>query len=162
VESAPVEADTFTASINKRKGFIGAVFGIILFGAICYGIVHLLPGISALSNLKTTAVEKILTATVNELNKQCPVMVDQYTRLDKVEVLPGTVMQYDYTLVTLAKTEVNADTIRKIMEPKIIDNVKTSPQMKPYRDLKATLIYDYRDKNGESLLRISVSPEMYE
>jgi hypothetical protein len=124
--------------------------------------VHLLPGISALSNLKTTAVEKILTATVNELNKQCPVMVDQYTRLDKVEVLPGTVMQYDYTLVTLAKTEVNADTIRKIMEPKIIDNVKTSPQMKPYRDLKATLIYDYRDKNGESLLRISVSPEMYE
>jgi hypothetical protein len=71
-------------------------------------------------------------------------------------------MQYDYTLVTLAKTEVNADTIRKIMEPKIIDNVKTSPQMKPYRDLKATLIYDYRDKNGESLLRISVSPEMYE
>ena len=89
-------------------------------------------------------------------------MVDQYTRLDKVEVLPGTVMQYDYTLVTLAKTEVNADTIRKIMEPKIIENVRSSPQMKPFRDLKATFIYDYHDKNGESLLRISVSPEMYE
>jgi hypothetical protein len=88
-------------------------------------------------------------------------MVDQDTRLDNAVALPGNVFQYNYTLVNLEKSEVNIDTVKKYIEPGIINNVKTSPDLKAYRDNKVTMAYYYKDKNGVFVLKISVTPDMY-
>lgn len=88
-------------------------------------------------------------------------MVDQNTRLDNVAAFPNNIFQYNYTLVNLEKSEVNIDTVKKYLEPNIINNVKTNPDLKPYRDNKVTMAYNYRDKNGVFVLKIEVTPEMY-
>ncbi len=98
----------------------------------------------------------------NELNKTCPIMVDQYTRLDNALVLSKNVFQYNYTIVSNEKSEINLDTAKKYIEPSIINNAKTNPEMKVFRDHKTTLIYSYKDKNGVFVWKLSITPDMYE
>jgi len=88
-------------------------------------------------------------------------MIDQYTRLDNAMALPNNSFQYNYTLINIDKSEVNLDTVKKYIEPNIINNVKTNPDLKIYRENKTTMIYNYRDKNGIFVVRIAVTPEMY-
>jgi len=42
-----------------------------------------------------------------------------------------------------------------------INNVKTNPDLKIYRDNKVTMAYNYKDKNGIFVLKISVTPGLY-
>ena len=97
-----------------------------------------------------------------EANKSCPITIDQYTRLDHVKALPDKVLQYDYTLIGITKAQVNPDALKENIESKIVDNIKTNPQMQIFRMNKATFVYNYRDKNGETILKISITPDMYE
>lgn len=89
-------------------------------------------------------------------------MVDQYTRLDNAVALPDNAFQYNYTLVDIIQSEVNLDTVRKYIEPGIINNVKTNPDLKIYRDNKTTMVYYYKDKNGVFVFKLAVTPKMYE
>ena len=88
-------------------------------------------------------------------------MIDQYTRLDNTVAFPNKSFQYNYTLINMDKSEVNLDTVKKYIEPGIINNVKTNPDLKIYRENNTTMIYNYRDKNGVFVLKIAVTPEMY-
>ena len=108
------------------------------------------------------AFDKVMMAAASEINKTCPIMVDQVTRLDNAIALPENSLQYNYTLVNIESTEVNPDTVKKYIEPGIINLVKSSPDMKIYRDNKTTIIYNYRDKNGVFILKLVVTPEMYQ
>jgi hypothetical protein len=65
-------------------------------------------------------------------------------------------------LINTELSEINQDTVKKYLFPEIINNVKTSPEMKVYRDLKTTFIYSYRDKNGLAILKFPVTPDMYQ
>ena len=106
--------------------------------------------------------EKELQQASSDLNKTCPTLIDKETRLDNTAVLPGSVFQYNYTMVNIVKDSVNVDEVQKIMEPSLINSVKTNPDLKIYRDNKVTLAYNYKDKNGVFVLKISVTPEKYE
>ena len=46
--------------------------------------------------------------------------------------------------------------------PGILQNAKTNPGMKLFRDNRVTLNYYYSDKNGEYVTEYIVKPEMYE
>jgi hypothetical protein len=94
---------------------------------------------------KQPSFNKEMMQVASELNKTCPIMVDDQTRLDNAVALPGNSFQYNYTLINLTKSEVNIDTIKKYLEPSIINNVRTNPGLKIYRDNKVTMIYYYKD-----------------
>jgi hypothetical protein len=47
------------------------------------------------------------------------------------------------------------------MEPTILNGVKTSPDLKDYRDHKVTMAYNYVDKNGAFVFKILISPDKY-
>lgn len=138
---------------NNRNKIIGTVVGIVVFGLSYLAVQQLF--------FKPVSLDKAMMEAASELNKTCPIMVDQDTRLDNAVALPGNIFQYNYTLVNLYKSEVNIDTVKKYFEPGIINNVKTNPDLKVYRDNKVTMAYYYKDKNGEFVLRISVTPDMY-
>lgn len=138
------------AGNKKIKTLAGAIVGI----AVMYGIQQFF--------FKPPSIDKMMMEAASEINKTCPFMVDQYTRFDNAVALPNKSFQYNYTLVDIEKSEVNFDTVKKYIEPGIINNVKTSPELKIYRDNKTTFIYYYRDKNGVFVFKLNVTPEMYE
>ena len=57
-----------------------------------------------------------MMAAASELNKSCPMMVDQDTRLDNAIALPENVFQYNYTLVNLTKDELDLEKFTAYME----------------------------------------------
>ena len=135
---------------NKGKT-IGTIVGIIFFALAYYGTQQLLKK-DLESELKSAALE---------LNKQTPMKIDQYTRLDSASTIGKTNFIYYYTLIEIEKTEVNTDTVNKYIRPNIIENIKNSPELKIYRDNNITMDYKYYDKNGKFAAEISVTPELY-
>lgn len=141
-----------TEKKGKGKKVIGAVAGIIAFG-ISYVVVQQL--------FFKKSYDKALHEAAAEVNKSCPVVLDQETRLDSAVVLPENIFQYNYTLIHKSKDLLNSDTVKKYLEPGIVSAVKTSPALKKFRDNKTTLAYHYSDSTGASLAEIRVTPEMY-
>lgn len=99
--------------------------------------------------------------SASEINKSCPIMVDQFTRLDNAIAMPDNVFQYNYTIVNHEKSEVNLDTAKKYILPRLVNNVKTSPEMKFARDNHLTMSYKYSDKNGVFVVKYTITPDMY-
>ncbi|RZJ31763.1 MAG: hypothetical protein EOO48_01080 [Flavobacterium sp.] len=107
------------------------------------------------------SVDKKLAQTASEMNKTLPMNIDRFTRLDNVVSLPGKVFQYNYTILENTKAEVNLDTAKKYIVPPLLNNVKSSPDMKPLRDEDVIFNYNYRDKNGVFVVKYSFTPDMY-
>lgn len=110
----------------------------------------------------SASVDKNLMKVASQINESCPFMVDSETRLDNAVVLPKKVFQYYYTLVNVDKNEVDPSEMKKGVEPRIANMVKTNPDMKAMRDLDVTFKYSYKDKNGSFLFDITISPTQYQ
>ncbi|MBA6154289.1 hypothetical protein [Gelidibacter maritimus] len=136
---------------TKKGKIIGIIVGIIAF-AISFYVVQ---------QFFKSDLELELKKVVTEMNKQGPKQIDQFTRLDSVSSLGKTNLIYYYTLIDMAKSEVNLDTVNKYVRPEIIENIKNSPELKIYRDNNITLDYKYYDRNGDFVLDIAVTPELY-
>jgi len=129
----------------------------IIFGIVVVVVIYILQQVF----FKTPSFDKVMMETASEINKNCPIMVDQETRLDNVIALPNNVYQYNYTLINRIKDSLNVEDIQNYFEPKILNNVKTDPALEIFRKNKKTMAFHYRDKNGEFILNISITPEKY-
>ena len=131
------------------KTFIGFIIGFVIMFFVTQSIFK-------------PSIDKQLVEFANEFNKTCPMNIDEYTTLKNIVALPNKTVQYNYVLVGITKAEVKMDTVKKYIFPGILQNVKTNPGMKFFRDNKVTLNYYYSDKNGEYVTEYIVKPEMYE
>lgn len=160
-ELPKIEIENIDDNVNQKptkrtegnKKLIGSILGIIFFGLSYFLIQQFF--------FKPPSFDKVMMTAASELNKTCPIMVDQYTRLDNAIALPDNSFQYNYTLINMDKSEVSVDTAKKYLLPNIINNVKTNPDLKIYRDNKTTMIYNYKDKNGVFIVKFSITPDMY-
>nr|WP_297912547.1 hypothetical protein [uncultured Allomuricauda sp.] len=136
---------------SKKGKMIGTIVGMIAFALSFYGV----------QQLFKTDLEAELENVALELNKQTPMKIDEYSRLDSASSKGKTNFIYHYTLLGMEKSEVHLDTVNKYIRPSIIENVKTIPELKFYRDNKITMDYKYYDKNGVFVTKNSVTPELY-
>lgn len=137
----------------RRKKTLEFIVGAIFFGISYFAVQQLF--------FKAPSIDKILMNTASEINKTCPAMVDEYTRLDNALALPNSTFQYNYSIINHDKTEINLDTAKKYIEPVLLNRVKTDPDLKYFRDNDVILVYNYRDKNGAFVVKYSVTPDMY-
>lgn len=138
---------------DGRKKTLGLIVGVIAF-ALSYFLVQEL-------FFKMPSLDKAMMEVASEINKTCPIMVDSETRLDNAISLPKNIFQYNYTLVNMEKASTDTVEMRAFLEPTIVNFVKTNPQMKFQRDQETTINYYYKDKEGNFLITISVTPEKY-
>jgi hypothetical protein len=105
--------------------------------------------------------DKVMMKAASEINKSCPIMVDQNTRLDNTVALSGNTLQYNYTLVSWIKDSIDIAAFNDYMFPMILNNIKTNPDLKVCRDKKTTMTYSYKDMNGEFISKISITADQY-
>ena len=139
-------------SKNKKKT-ISATVGLVVGVGVAILIQQLV--------FKTPSFDKAMMQAASELNKSCPVMVDQETRLDNAVALPDNIFQYNYTLINLEKDSIDLQIFEGYMKPMILNNVKTNPDLQAYRDNKVTMAYNYKDKNGVFITKISITADQY-
>lgn len=138
-------------SLNSKKTIV-IIVGVLAFLLTSYFLKQTV--------FAPPSFDKLLKEAAVEINKDCPMMIDSLTRLDNTEASEGT-FQYNYTLVKAVNGETALDTLWKNLNPSILKTIKTDPEMKVYRENKATLNYIYKDKNGVLLHKYSVTPAMY-
>lgn len=111
---------------------------------------------------KPVSFDQAMMQVASELNRSCPIMVDSETRLDNAIALPDNKFQYNYTLINYTIDEIDIQQLRDNIEPGIINNVKTNPDLKTFREHAVSMVYAYKDKNSEHLLKIEVNSDQYD
>ncbi len=142
-----------TTKKGNSKSLIGIIAGVLFFFVAYFAVQQLF--------FKAPLIDKVLMESANEINKTCPIMLDSETRLDNTMALPDKVFQYTYTLVNWEKSSIDTVELKKLIEPQIINSVKTNPQMKYQRENKITMSFYYKDKNGLYVCCITVTPKQY-
>jgi len=158
LKEIPEQQETQSVS-TKPKGNrkrIRTIAGIVVGVLVMIGIQQFL------FKLQTPTLDKALMHSASEINKSCPIMVDAVTRLDNAIAMPSNSFQYNYTIMSMEKMAVDTLQIKSKLEPQILRLLKTNPQMKDMRDGKVTMIYYYKDKNGDYLFQIAVTHQQYE
>lgn len=72
---------------------------------------------------------------------------------------PGKCLTYCYTLKNVSKSEINPGEVTAKIKPKLLLNYRTSPDMKLFRENRVTLRFMFKDKVGETVTLIEVSPD---
>lgn len=147
------EANQQAKSKFNKKALIQIIVSAIAFGLTYFAVQQFI--------FKPPSYDKIMMQVASELNKNCPIMIDESTRLDNAISLPNNKFMYNYTLVNLTKDEFSLEYFKENVQPRITRTVATNPQMEIYRKHKTTLVYSYKDKNGDFVYEFSVTPEEY-
>ena len=143
-------------SWKKIAGVItGGIVSFVVFYAIGSWIVN--------HYYKQPNIDSQLVKIASDMNRLCPMTIDEFTRLDKGVALPDNVFQYNYTLTEefdrLNITDL--DGVFKFIREASINNLKTAPDSKYFRDHKTTLIFYYRNAKGKFVYKFTVTPDMY-
>ncbi len=97
----------------------------------------------------------------------CPVEVDQMTRLDSLYAKPGKELCYHYTMFNHTIDDINGmvsksqfeTSIRAMLLSVVNAENKNAAQ---FRKFKIVLVAEYYDKNGELYTTVRVGPKEYE
>lgn len=149
-EIAVSEPNNRKSKKGLGKKIVTAIGTVVAFLAGYFGVQQL---------FFSSSYEDMLAKVAEEINVSCPLMVDQETRLDNSMALPNNIFQYNYTMVNLEKSEIDTLAFADNMEPYLTNNLRTSPDMKVFRDHKTTLGYNYKDKNGVFILKLLIKPQ---
>lgn len=150
IENLPLAVKNNT----NRKRIFRSIASVVAFFISYYAIQHFF--------FSPPSFDKLLMQTASELNKTCPIMIDKYTRLDNAMALPDNTFQYNYTIFGIDSLKISLDTLKRRLMPEIINKIKTSPDMKSFRDNKVTIVGNYYNKNHVFAFKISVTPDMYQ
>lgn len=123
----------------------------------------LIPLMLLISCKKEKTIDDELKEAAAGMNKMTPQILNDGIRLDSVSA--GTKMlKYNYTLTEDVKenvTEEEINNFKKEAKEGAINAIKTSADMKDFRDNDVTLKYSYYDKNGRPTADFTVTPAEY-
>ena len=89
-------------------------------------------------------------------------MLDESTRLDRVAAYNGQKLHYYYTIIDNSLSIADKELFDNIMEPTLVNAMKTNPDVKIFRDKKVTMTYTYYNNSGEHLTTIDITPDKYQ
>ncbi len=110
------------------------------------------------SNSGNSVEEKLVQTSMN-LNARLPLNVDSDTRWDTTMPGPGRCLTYCYTLINVSKSEIDPGEVTAKIKPKLLLYYRTNPDMKLFRDNGVTAHYIFKDKLGETVTSIKVTPD---
>jgi len=114
-------------------------------------------------NKEKTIDDELKEAAIS-MNKLTPQILNDGIRLDSVSAEPNKVFKYNYTLTQDVKenvTEEEINTFKKEAKEGAVNAIKTSADMKEFRDNDVTLKYSYYDKNGKPTADFTVTSSEY-
>lgn len=112
---------------------------------------------SSCKEVKVDGLTDLMRLTKKQLDPHLPIEIDDDTRLDSVNIKENT-FEYQYTLVTvdLQADAIDKDSFNQTMQPIVVQQSCTMPNLRPLIDQGAVISYVYNDKNGNVVTEISV------
>jgi hypothetical protein len=94
------------------------------------------------------------------MNKKMPVKEGPY-RMDSVGTRKGKVLVYNYTIMGSDKLKLDYLATKESIQKKIIENLKTNPKLKAFKENDVTLVYKYFDEHGIKQIVIELNSSIY-
>lgn len=113
---------------------------------------------------KEKTVDDDLKEVAANINKTTPQNLADGVRLDSVSAQPGKIFKYNYTLTDDEKESVTPEQIESFKtsaKEGALRVIKTSPDIKEFRDNDVTMVYTYYDKNGKPTADFKIAPAEY-
>lgn len=113
---------------------------------------------------KENKIDDDLKEVAANINKTTPQILADGVRLDSVSAQPGKIFRYNYTLTDDAKEGVSPqqiETFKTSAKEGALQVIKTSPEIKEFRDNNVTMVYTYYDKDGKKTTDFKITPEEY-
>lgn len=113
---------------------------------------------------KEKTVDDDLKEVAANINKTTPQNLADGVRLDSVSAQPGKIFKYNYTLTDDEKESVTPEqieTFKTSAKEGALRVIKTSPDIKEFRDNDVTMVYTYYDKNGKLTADFKITPAEY-
>lgn len=108
-----------------------------------------------------TEVKTEITELVEKYNKNCPLNIQEGIRLDSVTLGEEREVQYNLTLLNVAKETAEVNVIQEEIGKSLISTAKANPGLQVFRDNDYTLIYHYSDKKKVFLFDVKILPDQY-
>ncbi len=103
-------------------------------------------------------LELLLKDAENQIKGFLPLMVDEETRLDTVNIM-GDTFNYRYTLINVASGEFDSKSLSKIIRPIMLEQTCNAPNLRSLVNAGATIAYTYNDKNGKEIATIKINKD---
>lgn len=103
---------------------------------------------------------ELLTAA-SEINKHTPIYIDSTNRLDNVEVIQNSKLQYNYSITNHVKEELDTIKILEIAKEEMLDILKKNPKTSYFKENNVDIIVNYSDKNGTYLCKLIITKNDY-
>jgi len=113
---------------------------------------------------KEKTIDDELKQAAADMNKLTPQILNDGIRLDSVSTEPDRVFKYNYTLTDDVKENVTPEQLevfKKEAKDGALEAVKTSEDLREFRDRDVILRYSYYDKNGKLTTDFRITPEEY-
>ena len=95
-----------------------------------------------------------------DINKTCPIQVDSILKLENTSATPIATFRYNYIL-KYDTVKYDIHDFEKSLKKTTLNTVKTGPDAKTFRDMYATIEYNFSDTLGNYLFRFTFKPEDY-
>ncbi|MCL2803757.1 MAG: hypothetical protein FWD29_07390 [Micrococcales bacterium] len=116
------------------------------------------------NNNNAPIIDKLLSDTASNMNKNMPMNVDADTRLDNVSALPNKTLRYNFTLVNTARDDLDAEgqaQVEDYLKGQILDGIKGSSDMQALKDAEVTFEYLYKSSDSIELFIFTFGPSDY-
>ncbi|MCC5848959.1 MAG: hypothetical protein JJU29_12805 [Verrucomicrobia bacterium] len=135
-------------------GSVGIVINVLL-PALLIAI-----AIPTFHKARASAIHGQLHMAQRTISAQLPVMVDEMTRIDRVEVTGPREMTYTYTLVSMQKSTMDTAFFSRFIQKELQQEYDTSPKMEMFRKNDVTVNHVYRDEAGEVIVSLQINHQI--
>ena len=140
--------------MKKSLTIVVTVIAAVIGGAFGKAIVK-----SMFQRGDPVSFDQVLVETSKKINATLPMQVDKETRMDATMAGPGNRITYLYTLINLSSADLEQKTFIDAMRPQLLNGYRTDPDMAAFRKKEVELHYHYRDRHGNAVATIVVSPK---
>ena len=145
---------------NRKRGFTLKNFIIIIGILILANYIIKLSMHQYYSSKPTSAlftVDDTLKQVADGINKQCPQRIDSTTVLDGTTAAFNNIFAYNYT-ISIDTNKYHLKDMESAMTKYLQNNYKTNPAAEDFKRMKTTLLYNYKDVQGNFLFRVKIIP----
>lgn len=153
---------------NTGKFILALIVSLLVYKFISYNLLGERTAQETLSengNVKQKKseinIDKILHSAADSVNIKCPIVIDKITTLVSATIFQGKVFQYNYIL-KIDTAKYNMSVLKINLKKILLDNYINNEMSKDFRFNKVTINYFYQNSKGDSLFKLTFSPDKYE
>lgn len=117
-----------------------------------------------LENSPSYQRNKAIDEIISNINKNCPMRVDNETQVFRVTRLLNKEILFDLSLTAWIQDSIYLNNIKKskeVLTNSLLINIRTNPSFEIFRQDNTTFYYQYHDKRGSLVLEVIIKPEQY-